>query len=304
MSTKHSGSSPTVSIIIPCRNELGHLQSTVDSILAAGDMSNTEIIVVDDGSEDNSIGFLNNLDSIYHDIKLIETENQGVARTRNLGAEYASGDILIFCDAHVRVPPGWIEALAGALANPEVTLLCPAIASMERPQDAGYGGTWDASLSFGWLPRPMGYSNRPAVIPIAPGGCLAIRREIFTRVGGFQHNFQVWGYDDQELSMRLWLLGYKVFVHPGVHVLHYFRPRHPYEVSYRHVDYNMLWMAFTHFNPERFARTIALASTRAGYQEIVAEVTLAEAAWEQRALYLSNRIYDDDWFMQRFGIPF
>lgn len=104
--------------------------------------------------------------------------------------------------------------------------------------------------------------------------------------------------------MRLWLFGYEVFVHPGVQVLHYFRPRHPYAVSFKHVDYNMLWMAFTHFNQERFAKTAALASARAGYLEILAEVTMAETAWEQRRDYLLNRAYDDNWFMQRFGIPF
>ena len=69
MSTNYSGSYPSVSIIIPCRNELGHLQSTVDSILAAGGLAHSEIIVVDDGSEDNSSGFLTNPNSIYHDVQ-------------------------------------------------------------------------------------------------------------------------------------------------------------------------------------------------------------------------------------------
>ena len=304
-----SGSTPTVSIVIPCRNELGHLQSTMDSMLAAGGLADAEIIVVDDGSQDDSAGFLTNPSSIYRDVKLIRTANMGAARSRNLGADHASGDILIFCDAHIRVPSGWIETLVSTMASPEVSTICPAIASMDRPQDAGYGCTWDSSLTFSWLPRPMGSGgygggSHPVAVPIAPGGCLAVKRAAFTHIGGFQHNFRIWGFDDQEFSLRLWLFGYEVYVHPDVQILHYFRPRHPYEVSFRHVDYNMLWMAFTHFNQVRFAKTVALASARAGYLDILAEVTMAEAAWEQRRNYLANRVHDDDWFMQRFGIPF
>lgn len=296
-----ASNSQTASIIIPCRNERGHLQATIDSILGAGLAARHELIVVDDGSVDDSCAFLT-VPAYAGRVKLLRQANQGAAGARNCGARIARGEILVFCDAHVRVPPGWLEALLSAFDHPSVDAVCPAIASQERPQDAGYGGTWDGRLAFQWLARPP--VPGLAQVPFAPGGFMSVRHRAFLDVGGFQQYFRVWGYEDQEFSLRLWLFGYQVYVHPDIKILHYFRPRHPYTVSFAHVDFNMLWMAFTHFTPARFSRAAALISGHPGFTGLISEVIHSAVAQGQRAEYHRRRRLTDDWFMQRFRIPF
>lgn len=290
----------TVSVIIPCRNEREHLRPTIDSILNAGLDPRFEVIVVDDGSQDGSSAFL--AERQYSRIRLIQHAGLGAALARNTGAQYASGDLLVFCDAHIRVGPGWLEYLLRAFSGTPLDAACTAIASLERPADVGYGGTWDERLAFKWLPNPG--TNGPALVPIAPSGCLAVRRPVFDGAGGFERGFRVWGYEDQEFSLRLWLLGHQVYVLPGIKVLHYFRPRHPYPVSFTHVDFNLLWMAFVHFNQNRFARTVQLIQGRSPVSSLLTEIGASPEALARRNFCLSRRRYDDDWFMRRFGIPF
>lgn len=290
----------TASIVIPCRNELGHLQATLDSILGSGLDARHELIVIDDGSVDGTSSFLPS--PAYSRVTLLRQPNEGAAQARNRGAELSHGDVLVFCDAHVRVPPGWLDALLSVFGYSGVDAVCTSIASQERPQDVGFGGTWDDRLSFKWLGR----SPVPGLtqVPFAPSGCVAVRRSVFFDVGGFQRYFRVWGFEDQEFSLRLWLFGYQVYAHPDIKVLHYFRPRHPYAVTFAHVDFNMLWMAFVHFNPARFSRTAALITSHPGFSDLVSEIIYSSVAQGQRAEYMRRRRFDDDWFMQRFHIPF
>lgn len=290
----------TASIIIPCRNEGNLLQQTIDSIFSAGLDPRFQVIVVDDGSTDQSSAFL--AGGRYSGVNLQKAQGLGVARARNAGAALSSGDLLIFCDAHTTVSPGWLERLLAIFTNPQIDAACTAIGSVARPQDVGYGGTWDAQLNFRWLPQPGGGAATP--VPFAPGGCIVVRRHVFEDSGGFQHQFRVWGYEDQEFSLRLWLFGYSVFVCPAVTVLHHFRQRHPYHVSFDFVDYNLLWMAFVHFNQERISKTAGIVATRHADTRLLAEIMQNPAAHQQRALYHARRKRDDDWFMRQFGIPF
>ena len=86
-----------VSIIIPLYNEEKYIKDAINSILEQ-DYSNYEIIVIDDGSTDNSYNIVNNIKDKR--IKLFRfKKNKGVGEARNLGIKKASGDYLAFLDA-------------------------------------------------------------------------------------------------------------------------------------------------------------------------------------------------------------
>ncbi len=86
---------PSVSVIIPSYNAERWIKSTIDSVLAQT-YSNIEIIVVDDGSTDESVSVIS---KNYPEIKLITQKNQGVAAARNKGIENASSEWIAFLDA-------------------------------------------------------------------------------------------------------------------------------------------------------------------------------------------------------------
>ncbi len=86
---------PLVSVIIPTYNRGWILKETIDSVLAQ-DFTDFELIVVDDGSTDNTQGILN---SYKEDIVILRQENKGVSSARNKGIASASGQFIAFLDS-------------------------------------------------------------------------------------------------------------------------------------------------------------------------------------------------------------
>lgn len=87
-----------ISLIIPCYNSEKTVERTINSILTQ-DYTNLEIICVNDGSKDNTLDILNNLANSDTRVKVINKENGGVSTARNLGLNYATGELIEFMDA-------------------------------------------------------------------------------------------------------------------------------------------------------------------------------------------------------------
>ncbi|MFO7264204.1 MAG: glycosyl transferase family 2 [Bacillaceae bacterium G1] len=287
---------PLVSVIIPVKNEGQNVRMTVESAFHVKTLHPFEIIVVDDGSTDDGCRFLDS----WRDkpVKVLRTEGIGAAAARNLGAEHARGEFFIFCDAHLFFQNYWLDHLVSLIQSGLADAVTPGIASIHRPNVVGYGQTLNRMLGVQWNKEALS----PVPTAILPGGCLAIGRRTFFDVGGFDRKFRVWGFEDVELSIKLWLFGYTCYVQPLVKVLHLFRQSHPYSVTMEHVYYNMMRMAYSHFNETR------IAACRNLIQHVdssrIEEAVLADGVLEQRRQYMARRKYDDEWFMRRFGIPF
>lgn len=86
-----------VSIIIPVYNSEKYISKCLDSVLNQT-YKNIEIIVINDGSKDNSINILKEYEKKYKRIVLIDKQNEGVSKTRNLGINKATGDFIMFVD--------------------------------------------------------------------------------------------------------------------------------------------------------------------------------------------------------------
>ncbi len=287
------------SIVIPVKNEGQSIKMTVDSILKTHPDSQYEIIVVDDKSTDYCCSFLKTTEYQLPNLKLITTLGVGAANARNIGAQHAEGNVLVFCDAHITVPPHWLNKMEDCFSSKDVDGLSPAIASMTNPNAVGYGQTWNGRLEISWLPRPTDIKASP----LLPGGCQAFRREAFLKTGGYDKGFRVWGREDEEISLKMWLFGFNLFVTPDIKILHLFRERHPYLVTQDHVHYNFLRMACSHFNEERLARSFSLLSGQKNFTKLLASTLLSDVI-SQRAHYLAQRSRTDDWFMNHFAIPF
>lgn len=288
---------PLVSIIIPVKNEGDNVRSTITSLFNTRTNYSYEVIVVDDASTDNCCYFLQHQMKTPQ-IKLITTEGIGAAAARNLGVDHARGTYLVFCDAHLTFENFWIDRMLELILSKKADGVAPGIASMTEPHKIGYGQKLDQKLGVVWNPNP----HRPSPVAILPGGCFIVSKEVFTKIGGFDRGFRVWGFEDIEFSIKMWLFGYTCFVQPSVKILHLFRQSHPYTVVHEHVYYNMLRMAYSHFSEARIEASKKLIIF-AQADEIEDEVlTFGGAA--QRLRYLSQRKFDDNWFFQRFQIPF
>ncbi|RKD22262.1 hypothetical protein BET04_05905 [Caminicella sporogenes] len=290
---------PDASIIVPCRNEVNNLKNTINSLMSSKNSHKFEIIIVDDGSTDRSIEFLN--DFKYDDVILIKTKNAGSAGSRNIGAKEARGRYLFFCDAHISVPNHWIDNLIETMIKHDASAVAPAILNMENDFIVGYGQTWNHTLEIRWLKEKP---EEITEIPIAPGCAFCITKKAFYSVGGFHPYFEVWGKEDEELSFKLWLFGHKIVVNPNVEVKHLFRKRHPYHVTTGNVIHNLLCIAYSHMEYKNLAKVINFAKKDPFFSSAMAKILLNKDLLDLRELFFKNRVYDENFFFEKFKIPF
>ncbi|MBR0708832.1 glycosyltransferase [Bradyrhizobium liaoningense] len=101
------GSPGSVSVVIPAKNVAAYIGETLASALTQAEV--TEVIVVDDGSIDETVAIVHAIrDPRLH---LMSNDSAGVSAARNLGARHASGEWLLFLDADDRLRPGAVAAL-------------------------------------------------------------------------------------------------------------------------------------------------------------------------------------------------
>lgn len=105
-----------LSVIIPAYQCADTLEHTVDSILHAG-LSDYEIIIVDDGSTDETAGICDLLAKKYGQIRCIHQENAGVSAARNKGLQEANGDYIWFFDSDDSVDPNAMQEVRQILAD-------------------------------------------------------------------------------------------------------------------------------------------------------------------------------------------
>ena len=285
-----------LSVIIISRNEGKFLQRTVENFEATLP-ARSEIIVVDDDSTDGSAGFLAQR---RPRVRLLRTPAIGVARARNLGARRSSGEVLLFADAHLTLPVGWCEPLLEVLEDPAVGGVAPGIRGMTPLHQPGYGLRFRGpAMEVTWKARKPRHAS-PA--PILPGCALAMRRTVFECPGGsWDEGLLQRGNVDNEISVRLWLLGYRLMVVPEVMVRHRFRKNSPFPVGWPQYLHNRLRLAFVHFNDERLTLCIGALRAYPGFGEALRLVTESDVA-ARRRLILSLRTKDDDWYFSKFRL--
>lgn len=111
-----------VSIIIPVYNAEKYISRCIESVLEQS-YKNIEIILVNDGSKDNSLNILKKFDSISEKIVVIDKKNSGVSETRNKGIETASGDFILFLDADDYLDKNYVENLLKTIKKNNADLI-------------------------------------------------------------------------------------------------------------------------------------------------------------------------------------
>jgi len=188
---------PTFSVIIPAYNAAKTLRSTVASVFAQSDQC-FEIIIVDDGSTDDTLQVMLQIAAMDWRVRIISQPNSGVSATRNFGAKLAKGDYLAFLDADDQ----WTaDKLARHRSLHEMDPLLEA--SFARvafcPEQRGELGS-DRTVSS----VPLGSLEMEHVIAenaICTTSNLVIDSAVFAELGGFNEALRY--AEDQELMARL-----------------------------------------------------------------------------------------------------
>lgn len=180
--------------------------------LRAQTLPPTEIVVVDNGSTDDSVAHLRQR---WPDIRVLAlADNVGFAAGNNRGAEGAVTDHLVFLNNDTQPEPGWLQALvAAATADPARGLVTSKILYLEP------AGVID-SAGDGYLRCGGGFKRahgKPAHMAAdsgevfgACGAAFLIRRDLFEALGGFDEDFFM-VYEDVDLSYRARHLGARVW---------------------------------------------------------------------------------------------
>lgn len=114
-----------LSVIIPCHNAAPYLAQTIGSALAQTRPPD-EIIVVDDGSTDESAAIARECAVTASTVRVVQAGFGRASMTRNVGAHEASGDALMFLDADDMIGPDTLEALSDAVTRePNAVAICP-----------------------------------------------------------------------------------------------------------------------------------------------------------------------------------
>jgi GT2 family glycosyltransferase len=214
---------PLVSVIIPVHNRFRHTYDCLRSIRDAISESSFEIILVDDGSSDETLFCA--LVFVGAVRVLRNPDNVGFVPSCNAGAASASGRYLLFLNNDTVVRPGWLDELVGTFEHvPNVGIAGSKLlfADGTLQQSGGIvsrlGDTlhWGSGLNpfdprFCFL-RDVDYVSSTA---------LMIEQALFHESGGFDELFAPAFYEDVDLAFRVRALGRRVVMQPASEIIHY-----------------------------------------------------------------------------------
>ncbi|EDO34355.1 predicted protein [Nematostella vectensis] len=234
---------PVASIVICFYNEAWTiLLRTIHSVLdRTPHQFLHEIILVDDFS--NMLELKSKLDrylSTMPKIRIVRNnKREGLIRGRIIGAEAATGQVLVFLDSHCEVNINWLQPLLQHIHDDQKAVACPVIDvissdTFEYSSSPMVRGGFNWGLHFTWEPIPPSLLVKPEDYvkpirsPTMAGGLFAVDREYFTQLGKYDSGMDIWGAENLEISFRIWMCGGSLDILPCSRVGHLFRRFRPY----------------------------------------------------------------------------
>ncbi|GAA4207561.1 hypothetical protein GCM10022289_30170 [Pedobacter jeongneungensis] len=203
-----------VSIVIPNYNGRHLLEKYLPSVFIAAENANTEfeIIVIDDGSKDDSISFIR---ENYRNVKLlINDQNRGFSYTCNHGIREAKYELILLLNSDVKLTPNYFDHQWKYFDQPDTFGVMARIMSFDesRIEDAArllyYGGCRIKANKFYYSENPEDESVYTAYLS---GANALVDAQKLKELGGFDEIYSPFSSEDFDLSLRAWQLGWKCY---------------------------------------------------------------------------------------------
>ncbi len=200
--------SRSVSVIVPAFDASSRIANCLDALQIQAEPCNAEILVVNDGSTDNTSEVVRR----YRGVRLIHQANAGPATARNRGAFEASGEIIVFTDDDCAPASGWLEAMLKPFANPQIAGAKGVYRTRQKELIARF-----VQIEYEDRYRMMaGFDS----IDFVDTYSAAFRRDRFLQMNGFDTEFPLACAEDAELSYRMSARGWKLTFVPEAVVYH------------------------------------------------------------------------------------
>ena len=197
-----------VSVVIPAYNAQDTIAQAVSHSLAqAKGPMEVEVVVVDDGSTDDTAEVAESVGA-----RVIRQKNLGPASSRNKGWESTSGNLICFTDADCIPSPGWLENLLDGFTD---------------LQAGAVAGSYEVANTSSWLARWVHqeimerHKRMPPFIRAFGSYNVAIPRHVLQATGGFDPVYRRASGEDNDLSYRIIKKGWRIALRPQAKVAHY-----------------------------------------------------------------------------------
>ena len=214
-----------VSTVIVSYNTFDLTREAVRTALAAAPGLAHEVVVVDNASPDGSARRLRQSFTSDGRVRVVESGgNVGFAAANNLGARVAAGRVLYFLNPDTVSHGDGVARLAAFLdAHPGAGAAGPHVLNTDgtdQPSTGRFDTAWSLARHFLSLPAPHPRRDRPRPVDVVKGCALAVRRDAFDRVGGWDERYFMYA-EENELCLALVRAGYRNWFVPGAVVTHH-----------------------------------------------------------------------------------
>lgn len=213
---------PLVSIIIPIHNKWPITRHCLVSLLVAANRASFEVIVVDDGSSDDSV----DIPSMVLNVGYVRNEQPvGFVLGCNRGASMAKGEYLVFLNNDTEPTVGWLDELLDAFKNfPDVGMAGSRLLYPDGTLQEAGGIVWNNGdpWNYGRNANPhdprYGYTRQADYVS---GAAIMLPRKLWEEIGAFSEEFVPAYFEDTDLAFKVRAAGKKVLYVPHSTVYHY-----------------------------------------------------------------------------------
>jgi len=244
-----------LSIVIVTWNSRDFIRNCLDSIFLLPEKVRYEIIVVDNGSSDETAKIVR---EFYPEVDLIENrKNSGYAKANNQGIKESQGKYLLLLNPDTQLMENSLASMREFMeGNPQAGALGPQLLNPDKSvqpscrefpsfsalvwEFLGLSRIFPKGRIFGrWR---MGYFSFDQLREVDQpmGSCLMLRRETLEELGGFDEKFSMF-FNDVDLCYRIKNAGWKIYFYPGTQVIHH------KGASTRKVKRRMIWFSHLAF---------------------------------------------------------
>jgi len=227
---------PVLSIVIVNFQVPDLVVQAIRSIKEASLSDKSEIIIVDNASDDNSY---ETITTVYPDVIWVPLKtNIGFGKGNNVGVKYAQGEYILFLNPDTIISDDTLQnsisymqehddigILGPKILNPNGTFQASCRRSFPTPFNAfsymfGLSSLFPKSKLFGQYNLTYADPDEPMAVDAISGSCMFIKKDLFDHIGGFDKNFFMYG-EDLDLCARVKEAGYKVWYHPLTKIIHF-----------------------------------------------------------------------------------